>query len=482
MERKGLSNKTLLELLRDAAQSGKITEVSKLNVFAGIEDLPLRIIKQILSLYNYNSIREMLPRGSTALSTRIIREWMKCDDEEKRYVAISSCIGRDDVSLCLIEECFSHVVNDRIENFETLLKAMEGRPVPDDKLDAWANTDDFHLSVALASCVGRKTPLNLIEKGLERSVSSWGRSGYTKYCGEYAAKACPGQDIPVDTIREWLEKYDIYRIAGLFACKGRKDIPSEIIKEETSLERFQKKIDLLNQTALADDYDLSTKAELVHDIEIYLKDYCQAIYVFRNNLSKSQIVKLLNHGSPQVVLGALKICEDVGLSRRIRHKIRDIALDRKDGDSWFHNVPVNQDSLEQRSIIRAMATEICEKRGIALPLVRDFEPPALVYLRCADNVMVTASIPRSACVKGEPGKLCVANRAFIISVSGEFFYDRVGISPFRNNPEYRLNDYVEISNFDLCASPDRRTSCDGFYFYCDKEDVSKQMPFLFKMH
>lgn len=475
MEQRVLSNETLLTLLRKASVLGNTLELSRLNLFSDIDDLSIEIVKLILSLFSYDDIRHILPKGSKAIPIEILGDWLRCNNEKKRYVALSSCIGRDDISLAFLEQCFKYVKRDRIGNFETLLKAVEGKEASERRVRSWHDMNDFYLALALAVSVGKKTPLDIIEKGLARSISS---SEISKYCGEYAAKVCLGQIVPIHIINDWLDKYGYhYRVAALNACEGRKDIPFDIVKTETSPQRLQKKINDLNRMAMSDSYNLLVKASLSSVELAYIDDFNRTIYAFRHTLSKRQILNLLDHSNYYVVLKVLEICEDVDLNFRIRRRIRDIALDHNNKVNWFRNTPVDSTLLERRSNLRAKATEVCEKRGIKLPLIRDFEPPVLVYLKCANEILAVASIPRDAFVRGEPGGLCVSNKAIILMISDLFFYDKVGISPFRDNPKYFVPELIKTSKFDLCAKPNQRVISDGFYFYCTKDEALNQAPF-----
>ena len=117
--------------------------------------------------------------------------------------------------------------------------------------------------------------------------------------------------------------------------------------------------------------------------------------------------------------------------------------------------------------VRAAAMQACERMGIAKPIVRTIEPPALVYKKCVADVIVVAEIPKDAQVRGQYGKKCRADKAIIKEIIGDFCGEKVGISVFDKTTAYYAGDEVKIDDFDMS---DEECST-GFHFFCTREEA-----------
>ena len=117
--------------------------------------------------------------------------------------------------------------------------------------------------------------------------------------------------------------------------------------------------------------------------------------------------------------------------------------------------------------VRAAAMKACQGREI--PLIRTFEPPEQVYKKCIGGVIVVASIPKDAQIRGKMGAKCRSNKAVIKQIIGEVCGEHVGISSYDLKTTYRVGDVIEIEDFDLgceeCST--------GFHFFCSIEEARK---------
>lgn len=100
--------------------------------------------------------------------------------------------------------------------------------------------------------------------------------------------------------------------------------------------------------------------------------------------------------------------------------------------------------------------------------IRDIEPPAIVYKKCCNDVILSASIPSFAHVRGY-GDQGRASSAIITEIRGGFCGEKVGISMFDHKTTYRVGDKVEIPDFDY--SSEECTT--GFHFFTDYEKARK---------
>ena len=119
--------------------------------------------------------------------------------------------------------------------------------------------------------------------------------------------------------------------------------------------------------------------------------------------------------------------------------------------------------------VRLAAVNVCQESGIPIPRIRTFEPPERVYKKCLSNVIVVATIPADAQVRGEPGKKCRADKAIIVEVIGDFCGEPVGFSTYDATTTYYAGDEVEIEDFD----PSFEECSQGFHFFCTREEAER---------
>lgn len=117
--------------------------------------------------------------------------------------------------------------------------------------------------------------------------------------------------------------------------------------------------------------------------------------------------------------------------------------------------------------VRAAAMKACNGNNIPVPVIRTIEPPELVYKKCVGDIIVVASIPKDAQVRGNFNRKCRASKAIIKEVIGDLCGESVGISYYDRRTLYYAGDEVEIDNFDFS---DEECST-GFHFFCTMEEA-----------
>lgn len=100
-----------------------------------------------------------------------------------------------------------------------------------------------------------------------------------------------------------------------------------------------------------------------------------------------------------------------------------------------------------------------------------------VYKRCLGEVIVVAKIPDTADIRGDKNKYgdikYRANQAEIVDIIGDFFGEKVGISCYDGETQYRVGDVIKILDFDhsdtICST--------GFHFFLTLEEARNYNPF-----
>jgi len=119
--------------------------------------------------------------------------------------------------------------------------------------------------------------------------------------------------------------------------------------------------------------------------------------------------------------------------------------------------------------VRRAAMKLWLQAGNLPPLVRTIEPPSTVYKKCVGGVVIGASIPDYAQVRGGYGMKCRTNFAVITSINGTFGGESVGISLWDKTTAYFVGDEIEIDDFDMS----NEECSTGFHFFCTLEEAEK---------
>ena len=117
--------------------------------------------------------------------------------------------------------------------------------------------------------------------------------------------------------------------------------------------------------------------------------------------------------------------------------------------------------------VRCAAMNAYQANGIDLPIIRTVEPPATVYKKCMFGVIVCATIPDDAQVRGAAGRKCRANKAIITKVIGDVCGEPVGISIYDKSTAYFEGDEIFIPDFDYS---DEECSA-GFHFFLTRSEA-----------
>lgn len=117
--------------------------------------------------------------------------------------------------------------------------------------------------------------------------------------------------------------------------------------------------------------------------------------------------------------------------------------------------------------VRAAAMNACKANNLPVPIIRTIEPPRLVYKKCIGGIIVVASIPMDAQVRGSAGHKCRASKAVIKEIIGDLRGEKVGISKYDLKTLYFEGDEVEIENFDFS----NEECSTGFHFFCTREEA-----------
>jgi len=231
---------------------------------------------------------------------------------------------------------------------------------------------------------------------------------------EAAMNACEGRDVPLEVIEKGLRDDDRYvRAAAMNACEGR-DVPLEVIEK------------------------------WLRDDNCYVRAAAMRACEGRD-VPLEVIEKWLQDDDRCVREAAMNACEG-----------RDVPLE------------VIEKGLQDSDWrVRVAAMKACEGRDV--PLIRTFEPPERVYKKCLCGVIVEASIPKDAQVRGDYYRKCRANKAIITNIFGSVRNEPIGISRYDLKTFYHVGDIIEIDNFDYS----NEECSTGFHFFCTLEEALK---------
>ena len=151
--------------------------------------------------------------------------------------------------------------------------------------------------------------------------------------------------------------------------------------------------------------------------------------------------------------------------RGVRSAAYELCVGRTDIDSSL----IEKGMGDVHVLVRSVAYKALKKLGHPIPLIRTFEPPETVYKKCLNNVIVCATIPKDAQIRGNVGEKCRASAAVITDIVGEFEGEQIGVSWYDETIKYHIGDTIEIDNFDYsnleCST--------GFHFFCSLEEVEQ---------
>lgn len=230
------------------------------------------------------------------------------------------------------------------------------------------------------------------------------------------------RQLDFDIIKKWLASDDEnIRYVAMLACRGR-DIPLDIIIQ-----------------GLDDDNWLVRNMAMLA---------CRG-----RDISFDIIKQGLGDDTYNVRAAAMDICQDLGVPFDILKQ-------------WLTDDECN---------VRAAAVQYIKNNNINIDIesiyvpYRAIEPPKKVYKKCMGDVIVVATIPDDAEIRGGYCNKHRANKAKIIDIIGTFGGVKVGVSMYDKRTTYFVGDEVYVDNFDLF---DNECST-GFHFFCDIEQAKK---------
>lgn len=235
-----------------------------------------------------------------------------------------------------------------------------------------------------------------------------------------AMNVCRGRNVPLDIIKQGLDDYDCdVRKAAMNACKDR-DVPLDIIKQGLN------------------DYEWIVRYAAM--------DACQD-----KDISFDIIKQGLKDNEYHVRAAAMDACQERGVPFDILKQwlVDDCCNVRATAMQYIKNNNINIDI-----------------ENIYVPY-RAIEPPKEVYKKCMGDVIVVATIPDDAEIRGGYYNKYRANKAKIIDIIGTFGEVKVGISMYDKTTTYFVGDEIYIDDFDLS---DNECST-GFHFFCDIEQA-----------
>ena len=257
--------------------------------------------------------------------------------------------------------------------------------------------------------------------------------------------ACQGRnDIPLEVIERGLNDDDWrVRRAAINACQGRDDIPVDVIKRgfkdddcdvrQAAINAFQSMdipLNVIERWLKDNDYNIRwTAMDACLDKEIPL----------------DVIERWLKNDDRCVRQAAMNACQNKEIPLHVIKR-------------WMNDNNCN---------VKWAAICYCKQRGIENPTIRTIEPPKKVYKKCLNNVIVVATIPCDAEVRGNYNGKCRANKAKIIDIIGDFYGEKIGFSTYDDTTAYFIGDEIVIDDFDRgfeeCST--------GFHFFCTREQA-----------
>ena len=130
---------------------------------------------------------------------------------------------------------------------------------------------------------------------------------------------------------------------------------------------------------------------------------------------------------------------------------RDVPLETI--DRWLKN---------KGRRVRKAAMRQLKTQALVSPIIRTIDPPKTVYKKCLAGVIVCATIPEDAQVRGTLTTKCRSDKAVIVDILGDICGEKVGVSIYDCKTMYFVGDEIVVDNFDIS---DEECST-GFHFFC----------------
>lgn len=289
---------------------------------------------------------------------------------------------------------------------------------------------------ALLACQHTVAPLDIIEKGLTDK----------EWCvRDVAADLCEGRMIPVEIVEKMLSNKDDYVRLCVSKTNTIYHVPSD------TLRKWMKK----NHDAFYVVMLIATKRYVSPDI------------IERGLRSNEDYIREL----------AIKACKDkrypldtielwFGGNSVFKRAALMSLMGRADISEYSFEI-AKRGLLDKNFDVVKMSMELIQSLGMEIPMIRTFEPPVTVYKKCLNGVIVAATIPPNAQIRGSIRDGGRADKATILKVEGDVCGENVGISMYDLKTRYYTGNVVNVENFDLSCYP----NSSGFHFFCTLEQA-----------
>lgn len=255
------------------------------------------------------------------------------------------------------------------------------------------------------------------------------KPGVGKYRHDLAESFRGRKDVPIEWIREWINAewhvigHKYLWLAAMNACIGRDDISLDMIEQG------------LRKT------DHSTVDAAVEACRYRKVPFEVILYWYDSPLNTA------------LQRAAVKAC-----------------IGDSEAPEWF----IEQAIENPNNSIRNTALEVFEERR---PVVRAFEPPSLVYVKCMLGAVAVAEIPLNAQVRGIPGERCFTNMVEVKNIiPGQSLNREMAIPDIGDciGTIYHPGDQIHVLGFELEREIEKQTNqFNRVSFYCTLEETRR---------
>lgn len=299
--------------------------------------------------------------------------------------------------------------------------------------------DPSKRQAAMLACFCNDMPLEWVLEGLDDC-------DFAVKSAAMRALGCRS-DVPVEQIKKmlcsemWYEKH-----AGVNACIC-KDLPLKIV-------RIWAGFDASN--ALPEVFYDAAAAACIDNPNVHYKTVERIMHEARTVRAKRLAARAFR-GRDVPVARIVYLLHSAGESAQMA------GLYAYSADMPIPYVEIGEKLISKNANVRKLAATVCDKS--VQRTVRVVEPAGQVYKKCAGGVIVIATIPADAQIRGNSSQGYRANKATIVDVIGTFCGEPVGVSLYDHAITYRIGDEVEISDYDFCYE----SMSTGFHFFIEYE-------------
>lgn len=341
------------------------------------------------------------------LNQNTIEKALACQDARIQCAAVGNCKGNAALSQEFIDELRKSYFPHRRQ--AAMLACVNAPLMPLEWIVDGLNDTDYAVKDAALLALKCRTDVDIrtIERWLASDIWYWRRAGIN---------ACISNNISVRYICKWLKKYSCDEELGYYVAAAA--------------------------AGCVDNYDILdelTEAVFWEARSAYAKEIAAEAIAGRY-WPTGKIVAMLHHPDAYVQRAGLYACMR-------NHSVPYVEIADKLVSSNKH--------------VRCLASYVCDKSRPAL--VRVINPQNQVYKKCAGGVIVAASIPEDAQIRGDKHHGYRADKATIVDVAADFCGEPVGVSLYKHDVTYRVGKEVFVEDFDFsyeCMSS-------GFHFFTD---------------